>query len=253
MGVWCLSDCRVGARRGAGLRTGNRCWFVLLFVTARTLPGILFCVVPKCVHLVNLRTHLVVGLGAAMIGGASVIHRIALEGVALCTLCSTICSMGEITGTLCRSPGGDIHSYIGHLSVHLEVGLVSAKFDLMLSRTRDCFPAGISCNVVTSSSETSCKCLFHMTVLGKELRGARDMVCPGLGHKIVITLIVVQGRTCVPRVNATAGPGAMRFCCFEDNCLTSQRSKGETIPVIRAINGLICQHWRVDAGQAEHV
>ncbi len=83
---------------------------------------------------------------------------------------------------------------------------------------------------------------WELTVLRKELRGAGDTVCPRLGHKIVITLIVVQGSTCVLRVDATAGPGAMHFWYFKDDCLTSRRSKGETIPVVRAVNSLICRH-----------
>ncbi len=71
-----------------------------MFVIARKLPGVLFCVVRKCDRLVDLRTRVVVGLGAAMIGGASVTRRIELGGVVPFTLCSTLCSMGGIAGTL---------------------------------------------------------------------------------------------------------------------------------------------------------
>ncbi len=99
-GVRCLGDHRVGLGRQAGLGIGNRHQFVQMFVIAGKLPGVLFRVVHECDRLVDLRTRVVVGLEAAMIGGASVTHRIELGGVVSFTLCSTLCSMGGITGTL---------------------------------------------------------------------------------------------------------------------------------------------------------
>ena len=58
----------------AGLGAANGCQADGLQVMAGMLPGTLFCVVCKCVRLVALRVHSVVGLGAAIIGGASVMH-----------------------------------------------------------------------------------------------------------------------------------------------------------------------------------
>jgi hypothetical protein len=109
--------------------------------------------------------------------------------------------------------------------------LVSTTYDLMSARTPDCFPTGILCNVVTSSLETSCKCLFHMRkgtwVLRKEFQGAGDRIHFHLGHNIVITLVVVQGRAGVPCINSTAGPISSSFWCFVYDSLASQWSRGK--------------------------
>ncbi len=135
----------------------------LVFKIAGTLPGVLFLVVRECVHLVNLRMCMVVGLGAAMIGGGSMTRQIAMGGVAQSTLCSAHCSMGGSADTLRRSPGGNIHSSVGHMSVRLLAeGLVSVSFVLMSVRKAECLFAGIYRSAVTSASETSCKCSFHM-------------------------------------------------------------------------------------------
>ncbi len=79
---------------------GTRRLIDLVFEIAGTLPGVLFLIVCECVHLVNLRMCIIVGLGAAMIGGASVMRCIAMGGVARSTLCSAHCSMGGSAGTL---------------------------------------------------------------------------------------------------------------------------------------------------------
>jgi hypothetical protein len=59
---------------GAMVGMGNGHWMDRLQVMAGVLPGTLFCIVCKCVCLIALRIHFVVGLGAAIIGGASVTH-----------------------------------------------------------------------------------------------------------------------------------------------------------------------------------
>ncbi len=62
------------------------------FVMRGTDPGNLFLVLCMCVRLVKRSVHLVVGLGAAIIGGASVMHCIMGGGglVSAATLCSTL-------------------------------------------------------------------------------------------------------------------------------------------------------------------
>jgi hypothetical protein len=77
-------------------------------VIGRTLPGTLFRICWECVHLVSFNARLVVGFGAAMIGGALVIHVsggansiVSFVAMLVClTLCSTLCSGGGTYGTL---------------------------------------------------------------------------------------------------------------------------------------------------------
>ena len=85
-------DLRDGAVGGGLIGLGRR---EALRVMAGTLPGMLLHVNRTCDRRFVFKTRLLVGLGAAMIGGAFVMrHRD--EGVV------TICSVG-IVATLCSS------------------------------------------------------------------------------------------------------------------------------------------------------
>jgi hypothetical protein len=77
----------------------------LMFLIEGTHPGMLFCILRKCVCFINLRAPLVVGLGAAIIGGASVICGIVCVGcmVGVATLCSTLFS--TLCSILCFGGG----------------------------------------------------------------------------------------------------------------------------------------------------
>ena len=81
-----------GDRRGAvvGGRSSGLGRRGALRVMAGTLPGVLLRVNRTCVRGVVLRRRLLVGLGATIIGGASVMQR----------NIGTLCSVGVI-GTLC--------------------------------------------------------------------------------------------------------------------------------------------------------
>ncbi len=110
---------RVGA--GAGGTTGAR-RLCTPQVILGTLLGTLFLVMQECVCLVSLNVLFIVGLGAAIIGGASIICIRGGGGGATSTtvfdtLCSTHCSGGGTYGTLCRSPGGRIQRWSGLVSV----------------------------------------------------------------------------------------------------------------------------------------
>jgi hypothetical protein len=71
--VW--GDCQGATSIGAGLALANVRQMDGLWVMLGMLPGTLFCVVRECDCLVVLRVCFVVGLGAAIIGGAtSVMH-----------------------------------------------------------------------------------------------------------------------------------------------------------------------------------
>jgi hypothetical protein len=69
---------------------------LLMFVMGGTPPGMLFLVCWECVCLVNFRACLVVGLGAAMMGGTSVI----LVSIGGSTLLSAMCWSSQLI-TLC--------------------------------------------------------------------------------------------------------------------------------------------------------
>ncbi len=102
-------DCRgVGVGTAGTMGRGRlvACWVIL-----GTLPRVLLRVTRECVCSVNLNVHLVVGLGAVIIGGASVILISGWGGGASwllvsITLCSTLCSGGRTYGARWRSPGG---------------------------------------------------------------------------------------------------------------------------------------------------
>jgi hypothetical protein len=105
------------------------------------------------------------GFGAVIIGGASVIRVIG--GATLCSSISsyTLCSMAVAGGTygcFWMSPLGSIHWWAGAVIVRASWSrlLVSILF-MILVRTRAFLFGYISCNVVTSSSTTSCKCSFQ--------------------------------------------------------------------------------------------
>jgi hypothetical protein len=136
----------------------------------------LLCVCHECMRFVNCSAYLVVGLGADMMGRGSVICASMgscggmsfagspLSSVTLCsgTLClGILCSRGGAYGISCRSLCGRIHSCLGCMRLHLGsyVCLADNFFASSMS-TLVHFSSGISCNVVTSSSITSCRCLF---------------------------------------------------------------------------------------------
>jgi hypothetical protein len=155
----CLRGEQRGVGTGVGSTTGARCLCTPQVIWG-TLSGTLFLVTRECVCLVSLNVLFVVGLGAAIIGGASVICISGGGGGAISVavfdpLCSTLCSDGITYGTLCRSPGVRIQWWSGLVSV------CEATFCLTRVTTFVCFSGSISCIVVTSSSITSCKCLFH--------------------------------------------------------------------------------------------
>ncbi len=109
----CVASIREGVGAGKGCRTDG------LQVISGMLPGMLFLICCKCVLLVNLRVCFAVGLGAATMGGASVI---CCRGSALAwwlgvTLCSTLCSGWVMMSTLCRLPRGISHSWVWLVSV----------------------------------------------------------------------------------------------------------------------------------------
>jgi hypothetical protein len=105
-----------------------------VFVIRGMLPGMLFHVLRECVHFVKCSARLVVGLGADMMGRASVIRAsmgscggILFAGspsssftLCLGTLCSgTLCLLGGTYGALCRSPCGRIHLCPGYVRLCL--------------------------------------------------------------------------------------------------------------------------------------
>jgi hypothetical protein len=127
-----------------------------------TLPGTLFHVRRQCVRGVILRARLVVGFGAIMIGGASVIWT--MVGMLLVSELSTLCSAGSITlcscgislGAHCRSLVGSNYLCDGHIRVHGAIGGASVdNFSLTRVSTHALLFDSSSCKVVTSSSETS--------------------------------------------------------------------------------------------------
>jgi hypothetical protein len=103
-----------GGTAVGGRVTGQHC---AVLVIGGMLPGMLLPVCCKCILFVNFRTHMAVGFGADMIGGASVICAIGISsrGTLCSTLCSnarvTLCSGGGVYGTLCRllGAGATIH------------------------------------------------------------------------------------------------------------------------------------------------
>ncbi len=134
-----------------------------------TPPGMLLRVSRECVHFVFFNFSGAIGFGAGMMGRASVIH--VMGGATLCsTLCSStvlsnLCSTADsgcTYGCRCMSPWGSNHSWEGAVIVCAS-GLQSCVSSLLITlvRTRARLFGGKSCNFITSSSITSCKCSFH--------------------------------------------------------------------------------------------
>ncbi len=176
--VWMSVDHRGVIAIGRSGKERDTWRFIAMFVMSRTLPGMLLRVRREYVCFVNCNSRLVVGLGADMMGGASVIRASvgSCEGmlfagspslsITLClgTLClGTLCSWGGTYGTCCRSLCGRIHLCLGCMRLCLGLWMCPAdNFFATSISTRVCFSGGISCNVVTSLSITSCRCLFHI-------------------------------------------------------------------------------------------
>ncbi len=132
-------------------------------------PGTLLHVSRECVRIVFFNFREAVGFGAVMMGGASVIRL--NRGATLFftlfffTFLSTLCwtaDSGCTYGCHCMSLWGSNHSWEGAVIVCASGSQCCVSSLLItLVRTRACFFGGKSCNVVTSSSITSCKCSFH--------------------------------------------------------------------------------------------
>jgi hypothetical protein len=132
-------------------------------------PGTLLRVSHECIHFVFFNFRGAVGFGAVMMGGASVIcvnggatlGSTLFSSTVLSTLCSTADS-GCMYGCHCMSPWGSNHSWEGAVIVCAS-GLRCCMSSLLITlvRTRAHLFGGKSCNIVTSSSITSCKCSFH--------------------------------------------------------------------------------------------
>jgi hypothetical protein len=111
----------------------------LVFVIGGTAPGILFCVHWECVLFLNFNAFLVVGFGAAIIGGASVMWVSAGCGTsATFTPCSSL--LITLCSTLCAGGGR---------------GSQAASFFAMSVRMRPHLSGGSLCNIVTRSSMIS--------------------------------------------------------------------------------------------------
>jgi hypothetical protein len=132
-------------------------------------PGTLLRISHECVRVVFFNFRGAVGFGAVMMAGVSVI---CINGGA--TLCSTFCSSTVLStlclradsgctyGCRCMSPWGSNHLWEGAVIVHASGSRCCVSSLLItLVRTRACLFSGKSCNVVRSSSITSCKCSFH--------------------------------------------------------------------------------------------
>ena len=144
---------------GTGLGHAGACRLM-----AGTLPGMLLRVKRTCKRGVVFNIRLLVGLGAAMMGGAFVM-RCREDGVV--TLCSggvivTLCSaaaLGVSGGNRCGSSSGSIHSWRGCVATSLDGGsrwLVS--FALSKVSTFLCLVAVIVFRVVTVSFVNPLKC-----------------------------------------------------------------------------------------------
>jgi hypothetical protein len=113
---------------------------------------------------VALREQLVVGFGAIMIGGVSVIWKTIglLLGLGASTLCSagrvTLCSGSTSLGACCGSLAGSNHSCAGYVGVRGAVGGATVdNMSLMRVSTPFCIDGSNSHNMVTSLYKTSCK------------------------------------------------------------------------------------------------
>jgi hypothetical protein len=159
IGAVVCGDCHSGGVGIGGSTTMGR-WFA--FTIRGTLPGTLFLVQQECGHFVNFNACLVVGLGAAMIGGASVMRvstgcgslwMFSLSTSPPITLYSTLCSCGGIYGVNFGSAGGRSHWWF--VCMRERGGPVKdqvASLSLTSFRTRPLFSSGSTCKVVMSSS-----------------------------------------------------------------------------------------------------
>jgi hypothetical protein len=86
IGVAAHGNCCSG---GVGIGGSTTMGRGFAFAIGGTLSGILFLVCQECVRFVSFNTHLVVGLGAAMIGGASVMRA--------STGCGSLCTISRST------------------------------------------------------------------------------------------------------------------------------------------------------------
>ncbi len=155
-------DLRGGSVRGGLIGLGRR---EASRVMAGTLPGMLLRVNRTCDLRFVFKTRLLVGLGAAMIGGAFVMRR-RDEGVV--TLCSvgvvtTLCSSGVVgagAGDRCGSSFGSILSWRGCVTTSLDGWVLWWAASLALSEvsTRHCLVAVIVFRVATISLVNPCKC-----------------------------------------------------------------------------------------------
>jgi hypothetical protein len=108
---------------GVGM-VGTGRWFCVGTIGGSD-QGILFLVRHECILGEDLSAHFVVGLGAVIIAGASVMRAIGVVMVSigtstLCsTRCSTLCSGEDVLGKLCISPGGKSHWWTGLMRVRL--------------------------------------------------------------------------------------------------------------------------------------
>jgi hypothetical protein len=119
--AFCVQGDKCGVGAGVG-GTSEMTHLITVQVIGGTLPGTLFLVTWECDRFVKRNVLFVVGLGAAIIGGASVIHMMGGCGGATSvamsdTLCSTLCSGRGTYGTLCRSPSGRIQWWSGLVNV----------------------------------------------------------------------------------------------------------------------------------------
>jgi len=153
-----------GDRRGAAVGGGSSGMGRrgALRVMAGTLPGVLLRVNRTCVRGVVLRRRLLVGLGAAIIGGASVIRR---NIGTLCSVCviGTLCS-GRVSGTgrgaSCGSSAGRSHSWSGCVTWDSEWGVSCCATSFALSKvsTCCCFLGVNVLRVLTTSVVKPCRC-----------------------------------------------------------------------------------------------
>ena len=159
---WMRGDLRGGAVGGGLIGLG---WREASRVMAGTLPGMLLRVNRTCDRRFVFKMRLLVGLGAAMIGGAFVMRQ-RDEGVV--TICSvgvvaTLCSSGAVgvgSGDRCGSSSGSIHLWRGCVTTLLDGWVLWWAASLALSEvsTRHCLVAVIVFRVAIILLVNPCKC-----------------------------------------------------------------------------------------------
>jgi hypothetical protein len=177
----------------------------------------LFLVTWECDRIVKRNVLFVVVLGAAIIGGVSVIPMMGGVGGATSvamsdTLCSTLCSGGGTYGTLCRSPGGRIQWWSRLVSVQVVLfSQCDANFCCMRVMTLVCFSGGISCTVVTSSlSLLASVC----SIVGKG-KGAGSVVETILQSRMCSKLLFQEQRSdCINSVPSTGQCTTHWYLCL---------------------------------------